>query len=498
MTAPVASRPTYSMLGRMLAATEGRFEVVTVTNRDAAGAGSFAAAATGGDSGVTRLVVFAVNGDIDLGNQNELQKNLLYIARSNLWIAGQSCPPAADHNGRGVRILGALRFGGSNVVVQHLRVQPHTGRIPVGGGQDLEGLHWYGQENDTANRRLLFQNCSVHGTSDEAMDIKTNRYRRTTLRQVAVADCLIDGALNYNIARVVHDGADPHTTDYQEGHNYGPMLGANTYHGLFLRNLMTSSVRRVPQFGWATSGLVVNNYMFNFGRHHDGGNSSGVPITIDLKRVHPTPRLRHTECRIGFAGNYAEGGCRSNPWQNEGRLLRDVANAALHHWDGRDNVMLTYYARSGITAGRPGFMIAAKNSELRATVQGLWNPTTPGREGHGVVLAEPPCALPPTLLTAEQAREACLRHAGAWPAERDRLDRQTVDEVLAKTHDAQGAVPSLPAITPVAGVHPDGLPAEPLALQPNGLTAIETWLHARHVAAGGFDDHAAAEWLDRS
>ncbi len=491
----------YSFLSRMLDETNGEFEIVYVKNRKASGEGSFKAAVTGGKSDVTRLVLFAVNGviDLDVHDGNKNVHKTLYIGRNNLWIAGQSCPPAPDDNGRGVRILGGLRFGGSNVVVDHLRVQPWVGPISPDLKPDAEGILWLGLNRGTAHKRFMVRNCSVHGTSDEATVVKPNSSRDTWIEQVGFIGCFITGALNGNVVKV-HNGADPAELGYKDGHSYGPMTGAGVRKMLYHGNLLTSMVRRSPHFGTGSSGLIINNYVFNYGRHHDGGNSSGVPFMLNFSGDANELGQTHLECIVGYSGNYVEGGCRSNPWQNEGRLLRQrehYTEEDLHYWDGEDNLHLTYYDRSGIYEGSPGYYLSAKNTELRSSIQQKWDPAPPLDEGIGKRLSQPPFALTSTHLPAEQAKEHCLNHAGAWPAYRNQLDKLLLEEVIDKTNDARGVIPETTLITPVSGVYPSDLPDKPLEVKGNGLTAIENWLHERHVEAGGYDAYDAAEWFSR-
>lgn len=491
----------YSFLSKMLDATNGEFEIVYVENRKAGGEGSFKAAVTGGTSDVTRLVLFAVNGVIDLGvhGRNKNLHKTLYIGRDNLWIAGQSSPPAPDDNGRGVHIYGGLRFGGSNVVVDHVRVQPWVGPISPDLKPDAEGILWLGLNRGTGHKRFMVRNCSVHGTSDEATVIKPNHSRDTWIEQAGFVGCFLTGALNGNMVKV-HNGADPSELGYKDGHSYGPMTGAGVRKMLYHGNLLTSMVRRAPQYGTGSSGLIINNYVFNYGRHHDGNNSSAVPFMLNFSGDRNEPGQTHLECILGYSGNYVEGGCRTNPWQNEGRLLRQRDHYTaddLHYWDGEDNLHLTYYDRSGIDEGRPGYYLAAKNTELRSSIQAKWDPAPPLDEGIGKRLIQPPFALTSTHLPAEQVKKHCLNHAGAWPAYRNQLDRLLINEVIDKTNDARGVIPKTTPITPVSRVYPSDLPEKPLFIEKNGLTAIENWLHERHVEAGGYDAYDAAEWFSR-
>lgn len=94
------------------------------------------------------------------------------------------------------------------------------------------------------------------------------------------------------------------------------------------------------------------------------------------------------------------------------------------------------------------------------------------------------------------ARHHVLTHAGAGPADRSRLDRRVRSEVRATTSPVRGR---LPGSTPLATWHRGGaVPPNGLShRRANGLRAIEDWLRATHVAAGGRNGDAAAEWAAR-
>ncbi len=516
---PPAGDP-YGFLRRMLAATNGNYEIVWVTNRNANGSGSLKAACEGGSSNVTRIVLFAVNGVIDLGNRathsNTIYKEAIGIGRSNIWVAGQSCPAGTGSNGRGVKVLGRINCLGSNIVIQHIRVQPVVGDNDPRQSLVSEGLkHAATKINNTAHRGVVFQNCSVHAATDEAIAIDPKVELGSTVENIIIADCFVSGCRHYGLSEVLYHGANPDDIRLAGGAGgYGPMLGVQSTKFLFLRNLVTSATFRSPQIGTWASGLVINNYIFNYGVNYDdnegrAGERKTCPISTDFKEKSgwPKPAIRYA--RIGFDGNYAEAGCRSNPWQWDGEFLRvrSSQSGGCRWWDGEGNKIVTYYARAGLTeTSSGGNRVSAKNTQLRGTIQEEWAyPQT--RPTYGTELSNPPFSLPQVVLTADQAKAAALTSSGAWPIDRCSVDALMLSEVIAKTHDIYPGIPmpngeryaaaNIPDIGNNGPTYPDDLPADPGAVEGNGLHAIENWLHARHVAAGGYNDYSVQEWFDR-
>ena len=225
----------------------------------------------------------------------------------------------------------------------------------------------------------------------------------------------------------------------------------------------------------------------------------------------------HQGIRVGAVNNYAEGGNRTDlsapyEWLNPFHVNRtdepDYAGPIEYYDQG--NHFSTHYDMGKI----PGLGWNQVNS-----AGPYKNPTVDvpcacpvfTRDPHRV-LDQPPFPLTSMLYTAKEAREHCLRFAGAWPAARDETDARIIAQVRAKTHSAVGA--SVESDTPIAATtgRPPEIPHDPgdgvtfdrnhplLQVETNGLTKLENWLVARHLAAGACPDtvYDAPEWLTQN
>jgi len=475
----------YSFLNRMLADTGGSAEIVHVTNLNASGPGSFVEAILGGSESTVRIVVFDVSGHIPLDHTR------YEITRGNLVIAGETAPDPGDGTGRGVVLhTGRLRIKAKHTVIRHLHIFASDALYdpagdPLPGNMEAVGYRFSG--GDTP--RHILQNVSMRGCRDEAMEVMSDSSSRFS--KVAVADCLIPGALNKNVN-------DPNA-DFNDGHGYGPMQGAGTQETLWLRNLLASGSRRMPQLGGPYSDAIVcNNYIFNYGRHRASKYAS-VPFNVDFSNAAPDPLPPGTtggyNGQVSGFSNYAEGGRRTDPWDYPGMIYYDRFSAIEVYRDGGDYIV-TYYDQDGILTGSDAWLSKAKNTQLRDTIQGEWvGNVTP--LSNATVLSSPHLAPPPTVLSAENARQAALQHAGAFSAQRNQYDQQEViDKVVDKTHDHRQIEPSTTPISTRTGA-PPSLPGDPWTVEANGLTKLENALNQFHLAAGGYPDYSAAEWFDR-
>ncbi len=486
-----------SFLNTMLAATGGSAEVYHVTSLEPSGPGSFRDAITGGSSDVTRVVVFDVSGVCNLG-----PKITLAVNRSNLFVAGETAPDPGDGRGRGFHLRGAaIRVRSSNVVFRHITVQPTGGAWHDASDDDLEGIYWYDNRTASHARGFVCQNVSFYGTTDEALAPKSydgSRGDAQITSGVAYVDCNIVAALNHRQTLVDRDGQDPATLDHKGGHSYGAMVGYGTFGVLFLRNLMQGAVRRSPQFGGSSDGLIMNNVVFGAGRA--GGGFTAVPFIVDARTGDGADTYSpHTRTRLGILSNYVEAGPYSDPWSAGGHVTMNDGRWATDNrfdlYEDRGTRHLSHFPRSGIV-GKAATLDGRNSRGPEDQIQTEWFPT-PEVTRLATRLEEPPLALPDTpILGADEAMAAVKAHAGAWPAQRHALDRWYLRRFESKDFLVYGRVPEQRFLSTRVGAAAP-VPPDPFSIDNNGLTSIENWLHERHLAAGGYNDYAAAEWFSR-
>lgn len=267
-------------------------KVVTVTNLNDSGPGSFREAVTN-DIG-PRTIVFNTSGVIQLQSR-------LVLSQPYVTIAGQTAP------GKGICIRTAP-FGitGKDAVVQNLRVR-------IGGGPTYDGMGLTGADNS------IIDHCSISWTIDEAFSSRSGK--NITLQRTLISEALnAAGHQNY-----------PAGTE----HGYAATIGGDI--GSFHHNLLAHCYGRNWSLGGGLDGSgayagrmdITNNVVYNWGsRTTDGGTKE-----------------------VNFVNNYYKPGAGSKIFvafngQNEGA----GTGTQRCYFDG--NVMPGYFDESNQAAGR--------------------------------------------------------------------------------------------------------------------------------------------------
>jgi pectate lyase len=214
-------------------------QTITVTNLNADGPGSFAAAvATAGP----REVVFDVAGVIDL-NRTSLQ-----IKEPYLTVAGETAPrPGITF------IRGGIRVGAHDVILRHIRVRPGEAGAEKKSGWEVDGVA-------TSSHDILIDHCSVSWAIDENISASGPRFnganveewRKNTSHRVTIRNCII--------AEGLHD-----STHGKGPHSKGSLIHDNATDIAIVGNLYAHNHNRNPFFKGGVRGVVVNNYIYNPG-----------------------------------------------------------------------------------------------------------------------------------------------------------------------------------------------------------------------------------------
>jgi pectate lyase len=221
-------------------------QIMTVTNLDDKGAGSFREAA---EAKFARMIVFAVSGTIHLQSPLSI--------KSDVTIAGQTAP------GDGICIADyPVTLGGDNIIVRYMRFRmgdknQDKGMVDKAGSDDAFG----------GNRRshIIIDHCSVSWSTDECLSVYGGD--STTLQWN-----LISEPLNYSYHFEEGD------KDF-ERHGYGGIWGGK--HMSAHHNLFAHCVSRNPRFNGARLGATAelvdyrNNVIYNWGGNNVYGGEGG-------------------------------------------------------------------------------------------------------------------------------------------------------------------------------------------------------------------------------
>ena len=202
--------------------------IETVTNLDAYGDGSLAAALDAAENNDNTLVVFEVGGIIDRNNETYLRS-----FADNVYIAGQTAPSP------GVTIYrGGMRIHGNNHIMEHVTVLP---------GYEIDDPHKARPmtvNEGTSNN--LFNHCTFGWGSDEGFLIWEES------QNTAVINCINAESLN--------DSRHP-----EAPHGYGFICRGNASNVTYMGNLHAHHWRRNPRPNGAEI-VMANNYIYNPGR----------------------------------------------------------------------------------------------------------------------------------------------------------------------------------------------------------------------------------------
>lgn len=213
--------------------------IVRVTNLNASGAGSFAAAiAMNGP----RIIVFEVGGVINLNGSS------ISLNNPNVTIAGQTAP------GKGITLInGGMNIQAHDVIMQHIRIRPGaTGHLV--GAWEPDGMTTNGAG------KVIIDHCSFSWAVDENCSASGPRFegatpedwRNNTSHAVTISNNIISEGLS-------------NSTHTKGEHSKGTLVHDNTKEIAILNNLYAHNKDRNPLFKGGARGVVVNNYIYNPG-----------------------------------------------------------------------------------------------------------------------------------------------------------------------------------------------------------------------------------------
>jgi pectate lyase len=233
---------------------------VLVTNLNDSGAGSLRAAlGTGG----RRTVVFRVGGTITLGSD-------LKVSDPYLTVAGETAPLP------GITLRnGALVVRTHDVVLRHLRLRP-------------------GDQTDTPSDTDALTLNGVNGPVYNVVVDHVTMVWGPDIGGLAILGDVSQATIQNSImGEGLYLSRHPEATVAQGGHSHAAnvtQLDANLAAPrslTFWRNLFTTSDSRIPRFQGAKCVDVVNNVIYNWGRHSAHGNPRSLNLVNNWYRSGP-------------------------------------------------------------------------------------------------------------------------------------------------------------------------------------------------------------------
>ena len=334
-------------------------KIIRVTNLNATGPGSLREAI---EAKGPRIVVFEVGGIIDLN------KGQLDVREPFLTIAGQTAPSP------GITIIkGGFWINTHDILIQHIRVRPGDAGEPKRSGWSPDGLTTSG--GDAYN--VLVDHCSFTWAVDENLSASGERTEgpdstshNITFSNNIIAECLSNSS-----------------------HKKGPHSKGTLIHDFcrdiaIVGNLFAHNGMRNPYFKAHSTGVIVNNLIYNPGR-----------VAIQLyysKSEWKNARYEPENCRVSIVGNVLYAGKNTN---EKMALVAAMGDAFM-----KDN--------------------------LAFDAEGMALPLTYGNIN---ILSEKP-VWPTDLipLPADEVVGYITGHVGARPKERDVVDKRIIQDFLDK------------------------------------------------------------------
>lgn len=330
---------TASILNPILEQTGGAFEVVHVTNTNNSGPGSIVDAVQGGSSSVARIVVFDVSGACFMPTVTDPPSyDVLFIGRSNLYVAGQTAPAGPD--GRGFTVYGGLGSDDyGHIVLEHIVFSPQRDE-------------WNGSKNNNANARfsygtntenIIIRNCTFKNTLDTSIQFSgSNGLFETGGRNIVFVNNLL-----------AQPGLLSNRSDYYGAHGYTIMVNPRTYRFLGAYNLLANGAMRTPLLATGSHTAWVNNYFWDFGGPNAEGWASekmGYPVFLDIRGDGGSDNWWYSQ----------EASPSSWSLSNPNYIIADIVS---NHYEGGPSTRIPLYYRNDEDGFLAQYMISVTSAE---------------------------------------------------------------------------------------------------------------------------------------
>lgn len=350
---------------RKSADTKGGFggKIIRVTNLNALGEGSFyEAVRTKGK----RIVVFEVGGIIDL------DEKLITIRDPYLTVAGQTAPSP------GITLVnGGVLISTHDIIVQHIRVRP--------GNNNRKKVWSIDALSTKSAHNVIIDHCSFSWATDENLSASGPRFqgnspeewRKNTSNRITFSNNIIAEGLRFS------------THEYGE-HSKGTLIHDNVTDVLISNNLYANNMDRNPYMKGGTSGVIVNNYIYNPGK---------AAIRYNLAAREWSGHSYQTG-RWSIVGNVMELGPDSNKIS-----MLDIMNGPVQ-----------IYIEDNVAKGNKDeevSIVTGDRSKITKT-KPIWFDQL-------------------SVLSSNKVKENVLANAGARPWDRDEIDVRLVKDIVNRT-----------------------------------------------------------------
>jgi hypothetical protein len=320
----------------------------------------------------------------------DLQKKSLKIKNPYITIAGQTAPSP------GITLIkGGLGISTHDVIIQHIKVRPGEAGEVKKGGWEVDGIGMDGAYN------IIVDHCSTSWSTDENLSPSGPRFegknpdewRQNTSHKVTISNCIIAQGLS-------------NSTHSKGEHSKGSLIHDNATEILVYGNLYADNVERNPFFKGGVQGAIVNNFIYNPGK-------AAIHYALVEKEWEGHEWITG---KMSVEGNYIEYGPNTSEKIAAGKFSGPVE---------------VYWKDNTIVAKKPA-------KELTGTY----------------TLVEQRPVWPEGLIpvTASEVKKQVLKNAGAFPLDRDEIDKKIIAGVQngnGKIIDSESEAGGYPPVKPV-------------------------------------------------
>ena len=181
----------------------------------------------------------------------DLEGNTLQILNPFITIAGQTAPFP------GITIIkGGIKIRSHDVILQHIKVRPGEAGHEKKSGWEVDGI-----STSMGAYNVIVDHCSLTWATDENLTASgprfygnnTDEWRKNTSHRIVFSNCIIAEGLS-------------NSTHSKGEHSKGSLIHDNATEILIIGNLFANNMRRNPYCKGGTQVTILNNYIYNPGK----------------------------------------------------------------------------------------------------------------------------------------------------------------------------------------------------------------------------------------